>query len=376
MRIALLAHNLRSGGGISVGHNILDTMPRVAEGHEYYFTVPAGRGYPEYDDRRNVRVRFCSCGSLSMRALWERTRLRGDLRQFQPNWIWSLGNISFPEPPCRQSLLLQNAHRLYRSLSRIGCSLRGRLFKSLSDWQLDSGMKWVDRLYCQTDTMRRKAAEVLRYPLESIGLCPNAFSFQIQPSREWPEELEPYRGKFLLFVLTRYYPHKNLERIVEMYRRFGNRLEGTACVVPVTEDQGPSAARFIHSIAKHHLQDQIVCVPSIPQERLGQFFHACDVMFLPTLLESFSGTYLEAMHLETPILTSDRDFAREICGDAAHYIDPLSPESMTDGILRLKEDPAYRRELVQRGHRRDQLHVKGWPDIIRGVLDQENISHG
>ena len=32
---------------------------------------------------------------------------------------------------------------------------------------------------------------------------------------------------------------------------------------------------------------------------------------MPTLLESFSGTYVESMYFEKPILTSDLDFAKK-----------------------------------------------------------------
>ena len=34
---------------------------------------------------------------------------------------------------------------------------------------------------------------------------------------------------------------------------------------------------------------------------------------LPSLLESYSGAYVEAMSFGVPIVTSDRDFAREVC---------------------------------------------------------------
>lgn len=46
------------------------------------------------------------------------------------------------------------------------------------------------------------------------------------------------------------------------------------------------------------------------------------------------------MHLNIPVLTSDLDFVREICGPAAEYVDPYSLESIRDGILRLKNDAA------------------------------------
>ena len=54
-------------------------------------------------------------------------------------------------------------------------------------------------------------------------------------------------------------------------------------------------------------------------------------MILPTLLESFSATYIEAMFHGKTILTSDLDFARDVCGEAAFYFDPLNPQSIGGG---------------------------------------------
>jgi len=44
-----------------------------------------------------------------------------------------------------------------------------------------------------------------------------------------------------------------------------------------------------------------------------------DIVFMPTILETFSTTYLEAIASGKVLLASDKDFSREICGDAAIY---------------------------------------------------------
>ena len=47
MRIAIIAHSLRGGGGISVGQNIISSLGRVAPENRYLITVPSGLGYEE-----------------------------------------------------------------------------------------------------------------------------------------------------------------------------------------------------------------------------------------------------------------------------------------------------------------------------------------
>jgi hypothetical protein len=46
------------------------------------------------------------------------------------------------------------------------------------------------------------------------------------------------------------------------------------------------------------------------------------ICFLPSVLESMSGSYLEAFHYQLPIVTTECDFARDTCGSAAAYFLP------------------------------------------------------
>lgn len=78
---------------------------------------------------------------------------------------------------------------------------------------------------------------------------------------------------------------------------------------------------------------------------------AATALFLPTLVESYGLIYLEAMTAGLPILTSDRDFAREMCGELALYFDPLDAGSIVDAIERLGRvaaDRCLRERLVAR----------------------------
>lgn len=375
MKIVLLAHNLRVAGGLSVGRNIVSMLPMVAPMHSYLMIVPEGCSFPDFKERMDVKVLECPKMNLIRRQVWEQTTMRKAVYSFQPNWIWALGNIPITQPPCKQSLLFHNPNLVYRIKTPSSIPLRSRLFNWISDQYLHLCLRWVDRLYCQTKTMCRRSHEKLAFPVERIGLCPNAFTPSIRLAQCWPEELRPLRNRFVLLCMARYYPHKNLEIIVETFSQYRDLLRGVVCVLPIEKGQGDGASALIKRIHAERLEDLITCVGVIPQKRLGEFYLAADVMILPTLLESFSGTYLEAMQLDRPILTSERDFAREVCGDAAFYIDPLSPSSIKAGILELKNNSALREELVSKGRKRLQEHLQAWPEILRNVLDYEDIEH-
>ena len=70
---------------------------------------------------------------------------------------------------------------------------------------------------------------------------------------------------------------------------------------------------------------------------------------MPTLLESFSIVYLEAMYHGLPVFTSDMWFARAVCGDAAAYFDPLDAEDILHSITKIMPHAVARRKLVEAG---------------------------
>ncbi len=76
-------------------------------------------------------------------------------------------------------------------------------------------------------------------------------------------------------------------------------------------------------------------------------------MFLPTLLETFSASYLEAMAMDVAVVTADMDFSREICGAAAEYFQPTSAEDVANAILRLWDNLERIETITLLG--RDQL---------------------
>jgi glycosyltransferase involved in cell wall biosynthesis len=58
------------------------------------------------------------------------------------------------------------------------------------------------------------------------------------------------------------------------------------------------------------------------------------------------------MSLGCPVILSDIPVFREVFGDAAHYVDPLSSVSIRDGIIHILSDESYRTELIRRGFER------------------------
>jgi glycosyltransferase involved in cell wall biosynthesis len=370
MRIAVLAHNLRVAGALSVGLNVVTALRRVGDAHEYLLFLPSGVGYEplEKPTRSQCHYLIRRHGAVS-HWLFENFRIPARVRAFAPDVVWGLGNFGLSRPGAPQAFLFHKAHFVYEPKYRRGESRRARLLNAALRRRLARSLPATQLVFCQTEAARARFREAFRYR-GRIALMPNAVSehtLRGDPGRR-PPAFAALAGKFILFCLTRYYTQKNLEALLDVFARYPDDLRDVAVVFTVGADQHPGAPRFLARLARSPARDRLVNVGPVAQSALAGCFLASDALILPTILESFSGTYLEAMQYERPILTSDLDFAHAVCGPAARYFDPFDPASIRDAIVELRDSPALRARLVQAGIARRQAWVRGWDDIVAEAL--------
>lgn len=375
-RVVILAQNLRVAGGLSVGRNILASLARVAPQHEYLAYVPANCGYESLALPPRTRLSIVERRRGDLSLLWfEWMRLPQLIRRFAPDIVWGLGNYALAKPSALQAILFHQPYLLYdpreqkRPIWKLDAKLR------YVDFALRCSLPQTQVVFCQTQTAMERLTRKYR-PCGRVALLPNAVSRFAVAAETPPPDLPPNSvNRFKLLCLTRYYPHKNLETLVDTFEQHREALRDVAIVLTIGADQMPQAAALLQRIGRLGLGDHIINVGPVQQSQLPGLYRACDGLILPTVLESFSGTYLEAMQFDRPILTSDMDFAREICGDAAVYFDPFDTAQIRDCILDLKGNAARRTQLVAAGRRRAEQLFRSWDDIVRDAINLLMAEH-
>ena len=371
MNIFVTGHSSRHGGGVSVARNLFSAFGRVAPKHDYFFTIPPDIGYEEccrVASKHDILVYQTS--GLAQRWYWETVNLPAIVRKFRPNVIFNVSNRGLVSPPCPQATLIQDTHLLYPRLyfGRISGLERFKFWYHRR--HLRKSLKATQLLFCQTQVAEQRLRGVYGNGF-LIRHCANQFSTFVRPAEETasePELLRPFSGKFKLFVLTRYYTHKNLEIIPRLFRVHRHELRDVGVVLTIAPDQHRNAAKLLRDVKRHGLEQNIITVGPLRQDELPVYYEHTDALLLPTLLESFSGTYLEAMQFGRPILTSDMDFAHVVCGDAALYFDPHNVDDICETILRLKNDSDLCQKLVKEGKTQRQVQSLTWDEIGQSVI--------
>jgi glycosyltransferase involved in cell wall biosynthesis len=279
-----------------------------------------------------------------------------------------MGNLGLISPPCPQAVSIQNPYLFYNTKNTGRLSFTDQLWLFFLKRHFKRQLPATDLVFCQTATMQERLRTIFGYKGRAAvtSKVVSAFSASMAADGKPPAPISPFAGKYKLFYLARYYPHKGLEVLVEVMDQYREELADTIAVITIAPEQHKNAARLLDRIKRCGLQDRIINVGPLKQEQLADYYVSCDCLVMPTRLESFSGTYLESMHFGLPILTSDLDFAREVCSDAALYFDPWNAESIKDAILRLKNDPDLRKTLVERGRvRLSQSFGRTWQDVAK-----------
>ena len=123
-------------------------------------------------------------------------------------------------------------------------------------------------------------------------------------------------------------------------------------IVTIAAWQHRRAKELLDSLQKEGLDDTVINVGPVQMNYVPALYSQCDALLMPTLLESFSGTYVEAMYHRKVILTSNLDFAEDVCGEAAFYFDPLDVDSISDAINLAFGDDELRMQRIEEGARK------------------------
>lgn len=120
------------------------------------------------------------------------------------------------------------------------------------------------------------------------------------------------------------------------------------------------------------LRSHFVFVGKVDVSECPNLYEQADIMFMPTLLECFTATYPEAMRMGVPIVTTDLEFARGLCGDAACYYSAVDAKAAAKAICKVATDKVYAAKLVDNG--KEQLkkfdNYEQRADKLIAILEQ------
>ena len=204
-----------------------------------------------------------------------------------------------------------------------------------------------DALVAVSQATRR---ELLRfYPLPPSrvyviphGVDPRLFEFATRRREASPEPL--------LLCVSTLHPHKNIERLLDVFAGFRRRHPEFRLVLAGVRGFHTEAVE--NRISRLGLESAVHITGWISRADLYELYLRAHACVYPSTFEGFGLPVLEAMAAGIPTACSGIEPLREIAEGWAVMFDPLDSEAMEQALARVTEDAELRRRLQQQGPER------------------------
>ena len=363
--IIINALNNNSAGGKSI---FLNLLRQLKNDESYTFVILTSQNIDELrfeNDRVNYKKMSSWYSKGVLAPIVYRYLIGKIIFKLNADLVINLGDLLI-ETTVKQVYWFDWAYATYpESLAWSRMSWFDYLNRKLKLYLIKKHIKKVHTVIAQTESNRKRLQ--VNYGISNIIVIPNAVSVDHYKSESAPHK--KHAGTINLMYLTRYYSHKNLEVILKVADTLiARNIFNISITLTVDKNQSRDAYNFIKQCAVNGRWKVIKNIGAIPMSEVPTAFANCHGLLMPTLLESFSGTYVEAMYHEKPIFTSDLDFARDVCANGAYYFDPLSELDIVDTILSAFEDLDDIQEKIDLNRMRLK-QFKTWDNVGRDVND-------
>ena len=231
-----------------------------------------------------------------------------------------------------------------------------------------SGIARSDMVITATQFMKRQIMDNLQVPESKIAVVPIDCNKQIFGIRD-PQEAERFRKqeelpeKYLMFV-GNIEPRKNILLLLKAFLMQGTSGEDLGLVF--CGPAGWKNGAVFDFIRQNDLMGRIRLMHYVTEKQLCLLYNRAQALVYPSFYEGFGLPPLEAMSSGCPVIVSDIQVHREVCGDAVLYADPKSPEQMAEAIRRILEEPGLADDLRKKGL--EQAAKFSWENTARETL--------
>jgi glycosyltransferase involved in cell wall biosynthesis len=359
----------KAGGGKSILNNYLMLLKKSDSKNKFFVLVPKQIEYLNYY--------FDFIEVLDIADLYKKNILFPFVNHFllpklikdlNIDVVFNMGDIVIPTK-IPQVYLFDWSYAVYpESSAWKTMDRKGYFERKIKLFFFKKYINYATLVIAQTKTMKQKL-EII-YGLKNVEIVPNAVSLDNLSGGEYFDFNLP-KEKFKCLYLTYYYSHKNLEIFIPLAKKIRETGWPFCLIVTIAPSQHKKAKQFLETIQKEGLESTIINVGPVPMSRVPSLYTQTDSLLMPTLLESFSGTYIEAMHHGKPIMTSNLDFAIDVCGDAAFYFDPLDAESILNTIKDTFQNKNLRLQKIEYGKTKleQMLNWQQTFDKYQGLLE-------
>lgn len=374
MRILIHAVSAHVMGG-AARHlaGFLPALARAGQQHEYILCI--NDRLPVSPLPSNFHIHRSPVQSAWQRLWWDQVTLPRLALKEHADVVLALLSFGSARPLAPQIVFLRNPiHCPYYTL---GLGVRERLDVALRRYFLYLTLRASRLVVAPSAAIRdivRQAHPDL--PVERFRILPHAFDRDLFfDSGKLPEAAstllpeERTDNTVRLLYVGHLLPYKDFDTVLAALRLLADQGVRFKLYLTIARENWPAGFdRWMANVRSLQLEDRVVILGRIPADAISNLYRRCDILWFPSLCETFGWPIIEAMNCGLPIVAADTALGREMAGGAALYYPPFDAQTAAEVIRQLAEDTALRNRLRQTALYRAARHI-GWDTYAQNCLE-------
>lgn len=369
MKVVIDALSQVGAGSRTYLANVLPRLSQSHWGNTYFILWPAGKDIPlSLSESANMSFYRVNIPQKPMlpRLLYEQLIVpiiakKGDVF-FAPIDVGPL------LAPCPVVLAIRNPNPFFH----IPRSLTSRAKLTLKKMMISLSARQAERVIFVSDHSKSHITPQVRIPPERActiyhGIDHNKFRADKAETRS--NTLPPSISgvdSYILSVST-ITPHKNFEVLLKGYAQLSSQLRSKYALVIAGRVAVPDYFHLLKELAlKLCIEKNVHFIGEFPYERIQSLYFGSSVYVLPSLLETFGHTLVEAMASRVPIVASRTSCIPEIVQDSALFFDPFRPSELAENLEKVLTKRELREKLMAEGYLRAQ--VFSWDTTVEKLI--------
>ncbi|MFW2075065.1 glycosyltransferase [Acinetobacter gerneri] len=349
MKILIDASVCSKGGGVQVALSLIKNIISDSEFEVIFVSSPQIDSQLTDEQKSKIKYYYSEINENIFGKRRQGKRLKSIEEKHNPDLVFVVFGPSYWRPRAKtlQGFALplmvypKTRNRVYKNnkilffYQKLLNSFKAKLVRQNSDY-----------IVVETSAFKQRVHDCLGIDLNKIFVVENSFNSNFLTSSN---AIKKQSENINIFIPTAYYPHKNLEILVDtavaLLEKKKNNIKFNFLI-----DEANDAWKVIISDAKSKGVDHYFYTSGpVKNSKMVELYSNTDFVLLPTLAEASTAVYPESFISQKVLLTSKVDFAIELCGDAAVYFDPYDASDIAEKIISTIDDPILQQKLIEKG---------------------------
>lgn len=212
------------------------------------------------------------------------------------------------------------------------------------NWSISWAVRFADKLIAVSDSTKEDIIKTYHINTNKIQVIQEGVNLKWFKKCLNISKYTTTYGDYILFVGT-VQPRKNLVRLIEAF----SKLRDRKIKLLIAGKLGWLYEDIVSAPKRFSVESRVIFLGRVGDRDLPGLYKGAKLFVLPSVTEGFGLPVLEAQAAGVPVVCSNTGALPEVAGKGAFFINPLSTDSIKEGLEEVLTKKTLRNRLVREG---------------------------